>query len=125
MNLKAKLSILLFLGIFCEIPLSTIAFADDAKQAMINAKCLKGPKRLNIENQAWDLYRCDDDQSLAFLSVSGAPSYPFFFLLNCKEGGCHLYGEGTGDKASTDIIYEKLRGVGLDGFKFLQNTIPK
>lgn len=104
---------------------SKALWADAAKQNFIDTKCLKGPKRLTIEAQTWDLFRCDDQQSLAFVSVQGSPSHPFFFMVNCKKDKCTLYGQGTGNKAATDAIYKQLQGVGLEAFKFLQGQIPE
>jgi hypothetical protein len=125
MRAVAKLTCVAFCCCFTLLAATKTSWAEEANKNFIDTKCLKGPKRLTIEGQAWDLFRCDDQQSLAFVSVQGSPSHPFFFLVNCKKDKCSLNGQGTGNKAATDVIYNQLQGVGLKAFKFLQGQIPQ
>jgi hypothetical protein len=125
MNAAAKLTRIAFSCCLSMLAATKPLRAGELNQDFIDTKCLKGPKRLTIEGQAWDLFRCDDEQSLAFVSTPESPSYPFFFLVNCKKDKCTLHGQGTGNKAATDMIYNQLQGVGPEAFKFLQGQIPQ
>jgi hypothetical protein len=72
--------------------------------------CMSGPVEQTYSRSKWMIYSCDDGVSLVVVASSG-PAMPFVFFVTVKDGDVVIHGEGTGDKAETDITYEALKSL--------------
>ncbi|HWA91967.1 MAG TPA: hypothetical protein VG889_18145 [Rhizomicrobium sp.] len=71
-------------------------------------ECKTGPLTKVYGGTTWLLYSCDDNRSIVIVSAPGSPAAPFYFSYFPEAGGYHLSGEGTGDRAATDLAYKEL-----------------
>jgi hypothetical protein len=71
-------------------------------------ECKIGPLTKVYGGTTWLVYSCDDDRSIVIVSAPGSPAAPFYFSYFLEAGGYHLSGEGTGDRAATDLAYKEL-----------------
>lgn len=90
----------------------TLSSAFGAEQPSQN--CDVGPLTMTYGKTQWLVYSCNNDKAegkamLIVVSAPGNPAMPFYFLFFIKEGGYHLYGEGTGDKKVTDAAFSELQ----------------
>lgn len=71
-------------------------------------ECKIGPVTKLYGGTTWLVYSCDDDRSIVIVSAPGSRAAPFYFSYFLEAGGYHLSGEGTGDRAATDMAYKEL-----------------
>lgn len=97
------------LAFFLAITLSSAFGAEQPSQ-----NCDVGPLTKTYGKTQWLVYSCNNDKAegkamLVVVSAPGNPAMPFYFLFSIKDGGYHLYGEGTGDKKVTDAAFSELQ----------------
>ncbi len=73
--------------------------------------CNLGPIEKTYGGTEWNVYGCDDRQSVAIITAPGNPATPFIFFFSHNSGGYQLHGEGTGDKKITDKAYNELAAL--------------
>ena len=72
--------------------------------------CRSGPLKKTYGNEAWLVYGCNDHRSAVVVSDKGNPAVPFCFILYVKpDDSVRLYGEGTGDKSTTQAAFDELK----------------
>lgn len=77
-------------------------------------KCDVGPLNKTYGKAPWLVYSCNNEKAegkamLVLVSAPGSPAMPFVFFYYIKDGGYHLYGEGTGSKEITDAALSELQ----------------
>jgi hypothetical protein len=56
----------------------------------------------------WQIFGCDDGESLVFVSTPQSAAHPFYFLLAYESGAMRLIGEGTGSQVATKAANDEL-----------------
>jgi len=75
-------------------------------------RCEMGGIKRDFGGSTWIVYGCADGASLIFVSDTGSPAMPFFFILTPKDGAYLLTGEGNGDRTYTQAAYDDLKRLG-------------
>lgn len=86
-------------------------------------QCDRGPITKVFGGTVWNVFSCDDDLSLVFLSASGSPAMPFYFLFTVSNGRYNLSGEGTGQKEFTSRAFEDLKQLTAQQIKTLLEEV--
>jgi hypothetical protein len=77
----------------------------------VHLACNTGPVNKTYGGTKWQVYSCDDGQSLVVTAAPGSPAAPFYFLFAHDSTGYDLRGEGTGNRTATDAAYKDLRAL--------------
>ena len=104
---------------------SGTARGDDLNSPKLNLTCQTGPAEHKFAEQQWMLYACSDGHSVVAVSGPQSPSNPFMFILGWSEGKYSLHGEGTGNKAATDAVYDELSKYSQSQIEELYASIIK
>ena len=64
-------------------------------------KCDKGPEDVVAGGSHWVAYACDDGKTVVAVAASPNPAAPFYFMLRPDGHKVIVFGEGTGDKTTT------------------------
>jgi len=92
--------------------LSLSLLASSIAQAQEPAlNCNTGPANKMYGGAAWYVYACDDKHSVVVITAPGSAAMPFYFMFAFKDGKYRLVGEGTGNKAITDLAYKELSAL--------------
>ena len=99
----------MILGVLALLAALPSARAADPPQ--VHLKCDAGPVSKIYGGSKWQVYSCDDKQSLVVMAAPGSPAAPFTFLFARDSTGYDLRGQGTGNHVATDAAYKDLRGL--------------
>lgn len=99
-----------FAVLFTAVTMLGASFAADRP----SQKCDVGPLKKTYGKTPWLVYSCNNEKAegnamLVLVSAPGSPAMPFVFFFYVKDGGYHLYGEGTGNKESTGAALNELQ----------------
>jgi hypothetical protein len=94
-----------------SILLSAPSFREQGAPKKPKLECKTGPLTKMYGGTAWLVDNCDDDRSIVIVSAPGSPAAPFYFSYFTESGGYYLSGEGTGDRAATDLAYRELAAL--------------
>jgi hypothetical protein len=86
-------------------------------------QCEVGPVQRAYGGNDWQIYSCDDGESLVFVSTPESTAHPFYFLLAYESGAMSLVGEGTGSKDATKAAHDELARLSdVDRRKLVDET---
>jgi hypothetical protein len=99
---------------FAFLLASAITFSSALSAEQPSQKCDVGPINKTYGKTPWLVYSCNNKKAegnamVVLVSAPGSPAMPFVFFFYIKDGGYHLYGEGTGNKEATDAALSELQ----------------
>jgi hypothetical protein len=99
----------MLLGLLAFLAVLPSVHATNSPQ--VHLKCDTGPANKTYGGTKWQVYSCNDKQSLVVVAAPGSPAAPFTFLFAHDSTGYDLKGKGTGKRAATDAAYKDLRAL--------------
>lgn len=96
---------------FLFFALQCSAFAEGQDGQAPSAKCAIGPQERTYGQTKWLLYGCEGIKAATLVPAKGNPAAPFFFLVFHDEGKYKIYGEGIGDKKTSDAAMRDLENL--------------
>ncbi len=103
-------SLLIAVACIAEL-MSSSALCDETEPSRPHLECKIGPLTKVYGGTEWLVYSCDDNRSIVIVSAPGSPAAPFYFSYFPEAGGYNLSGEGTGNRAETDLAYKELAAL--------------
>jgi len=73
--------------------------------------CSVGPIQKTYGSQAWLVFGCADGKSVEVVSTQDSPASPAYFMFEYGADGYGLYGQGMGDRETTDAAHAELRAL--------------
>ena len=94
------------IGLALLLPAS--ARSEEAGLSTAPLECKVGPVTKNYGGTPWRVYGCNDRRSVAMVTALGSRAFPFIFIFYWNKGQYKLSGEGTGNKAMTNLAFREL-----------------
>lgn len=90
-------------------PASAQSFTDENVWSPPTMDCSVGPIQKTYGAQSWLVFGCADGKSVQIVSTQDNPASPAYFMFEYGADGYGLYGQGMGDRATTDAAHAELR----------------
>jgi hypothetical protein len=94
------------IGLALLLPAS--AHSEEVRLSTAPFECKVGPVTKKFGGTPWRVYGCNDRHSVAMVTAVGSRAFPFIFIFYWDKNQYKLSGEGTGNKAMTDLAFREL-----------------
>src|ERR1700754_2272533 len=105
---KSQLRLYIGAPIGSALLLPASGHCEVARLSLTPLECKTGPVTKNYGGTPWRVYGCNDRHSVAMVTALGSQAFPFIFIFYWDKGQYKLSGEGTGNKAMTDLAFRDL-----------------